>query len=132
MRDVRLVVPIAPGEGAINRRFVSVARGRMVTAKRYRSFTAAVAEQAQAAAAVHGRFEQGEVAVAIVEYWPRLHRTHGNAGIAFGDVDAPVKAVLDGLKAGGLLDDDARVVEVHAKKRVDAACPRVLVAVWQK
>ncbi len=59
------------------------------------------------------------VAVEIVEYWPEDK----------GDVDAPIKGVLDAMQAARVVLDDKQVQIVTAAKRVDADNPRILVRV---
>lgn len=53
----------------------------------------------------------------VTAIWPR-RRTIGGAVVPFADVDAPISAVLDGLQRCGALDDDVRVMEVRADKRL--------------
>ena len=60
----------------------------------------------------------GPVTVTITSWWPRVHRTGPAAGMPIGDVDAPVKAVLDALARGGALKDDSQVAIVVASKMI--------------
>ncbi len=71
--------------------------------------------------------EGGRWRVEIDAYWPR-RRHLDDVTLANGDCDAPIKAVLDALEHAGILDDDARVVEVVARKHWDKDRPRVVVA----
>ena len=52
----------------------------------------------------------------VTAIWPRKREL--DVVVPFGDVDAPVSAVLDGLQKCGALDDDVRVVELVADKRL--------------
>jgi Holliday junction resolvase RusA-like endonuclease len=47
-----------------------------------------------------------------------------------GDVDNYAKQVLDGLAKGGVIESDARVVNLHCYKRRDRMNPRTEIAVW--
>lgn len=53
----------------------------------------------------------------VTAIWPR-RRTIGGTVVPFADVDAPVSAVLDALQRCGALDDDVRVIELFADKRL--------------
>lgn len=63
------------------------------------------------------------------EWRKQRHLDDGGLHVGHGDVDAPVSAVLDALQHAGVLDDDARVVELVATKGHSKDCPRVLVTV---
>lgn len=58
-------------------------------------------------------------------YWPRMGRQPGRE-FPFGDVDAPISAMLDAIQRAGLLDDDTRVVSLAASKFHHARRPGVL------
>jgi Holliday junction resolvase RusA-like endonuclease len=140
-RIARVEVEVRPGHAAINQRF-EIAwspkrpshRPRLATSRRYKNAKSAIAEAARLVALQVGRFDEGELACAIVTYWPRRSHKLGDLPrfVAEGDVDATTKVVLDGLQAGGLIDTDARVVELHQRKMYDKDRPRVLVSVWQR
>jgi len=108
---IRTDMPL--GLAAINRRYVSVGRGRMVLSDDYRRFRDALAGQVNEAAL------RGPVAVSIAEGWTRTHRTGPAAGLALGDVDSPLKCILDALQLGGAFEDDGQVVSLIAAKSVE-------------
>jgi Holliday junction resolvase RusA-like endonuclease len=83
---------------------------------------AAVLEQSAAAEAIAS---SGQVSVEIDSYWPRRRALPRAENLALGDVDAPLKLTIDALEAAGVLDDDARVVEVRARKFIDKLNPRI-------
>ena len=62
---------------------------------------------------------EGRVAVSLVLYRPRR----------VGDIDGPIKALLDSLN-GFAWTDDSQIVELHVVRRDDKANPRVEVEVW--
>lgn len=63
--------------------------------------------------------------VEIDSYWPQQRHLDGAKDLAKGDVDGPLKLTLDALEKSGLIDDDARVVEVRARKFIDRDRPRI-------
>jgi Holliday junction resolvase RusA-like endonuclease len=67
--------------------------------------------------------------VEIDAYWPRRRALSGTESLALGDVDAPIKLVIDLLEESHLIDDDARVVEVRARKFMDRERPRIVIRV---
>lgn len=58
-------------------------------------------------------------------YWPRMGRQPGRE-FPFGDVDAPISAMLDAIQRAGLLDDDTRIMGLTATKFHRARKPGVL------
>jgi Holliday junction resolvase RusA-like endonuclease len=76
-------------------------------------------------AAVEAVSRAGQVTVEIDSYWPRRRALPRSVDLALGDVDAPLKLTLDALEKAGVLDDDARVVEVRARKFIDKLNPRI-------
>jgi Holliday junction resolvase RusA-like endonuclease len=61
----------------------------------------------------------------ITTHWPRIRRKGPAAGEPLGDVDATVKAVLDVLKGGGVVPDDAVLRRVVLVNAYDAKRPRI-------
>lgn len=108
---IRTNMPL--GLAAINNKFISVGRGRMVVSDDYKRFKEALAGQVTEA------MLKGPVAVSIAEGWTRTHRTGAAAGLALGDVDSPLKCILDALQLGGAFENDAQVVQLVASKSVD-------------
>lgn len=103
----------ALGLAAINRRYVSVGRGRMVLASDYRSFRDNLAELCGGRPPI-----KGPVCVTVAEAWARRHRNGPAAGLALGDIDSPIKCILDGLQLGGVFENDAQVVRLIVAKEV--------------
>lgn len=131
--SVALVLEVDPGLGRINGRAVMRQRGRGRGAKRfvgksdaYKGFMADVSLEARKVATSVGRFEAGALGVSITFYVPAMRE-----GFPDLDVDASIKATLDGLVRGGLIDDDRRFMECHARKRFDPRRPRVTVLVYR-
>ena len=71
----------------------------------------------------------GPVSVTIAIYFRKLTRTGPADGLPWGDVDAPIKGILDALQHSGVLADDGQVIEVYAIKRRDKERPRVEVEI---
>ena len=118
---IRTTMPL--GLAAINRRYVSVGRGRMVLAKEYREFRDALAGQVQ------GSPLAGPLCVTVAEGWLRTNRTGPAAGLALGDIDSPLKCILDALQHGGAFENDSQVVRLIASKEV-ADCTLIEVEQW--
>lgn len=51
----------------------------------------------------------------VLALWPR-RRDLGDVVVPYGDIDAPLSAVLDGLQRADALDDDIRVCKLTADK----------------
>lgn len=126
-----------PGDASANASKRSIIRGgRAVSLKsrRARLFEARAAEaiaiaklrNPDGAAAVRA---MTELAVRVDAYWPRQRHLDGCESLPLGDVDAPVKACLDVLESAGIIDDDVRVVELSASKRLDREFPRLTITV---
>lgn len=100
-------------DAAINGRFVAVGRGRMVTSKAYRGFKDNFAAQVrdESRPPLHG-----PVFVTLQLPYMRTCQQEHNIGIPFGDVDSPIKCILDALKLGGAYVDDSQVVGLLATK----------------
>lgn len=107
---IRITDPL--GLAAINRRYVSVGRGKMVLSKEYRHFRDNLAAQ------VSGATLTGPVAVTVAEAWARINRIPEARGIAVGDIDSPLKCILDGLQLGGAFVNDTQVVRLIVSKEV--------------
>lgn len=95
-----VVVPVPPGEVAINRRYAKEG----VLAKRWRAGRDEIALHLRQA--WRRRPLQCPVMVTIVEHWPTPR----------GDVDSPIKAVLDALQHAEVIVNDRQVVEVTATR----------------
>lgn len=132
MKPIALRVVAPPGWCAINRRIA----GAHHLPPRYLAFREAV-EQAVEQARDQGTIPVERPAwralgVAVRSYWPRKHDKDPTLrGLALGDVDSPLKGVLDALQHAGVYDDDTRIVELVALKSYDPDCPRVEVELWE-
>jgi Holliday junction resolvase RusA-like endonuclease len=66
----------------------------------------------------HSEASSGSWRAEILSIWPRKRDVISGQKIDFvcpmGDVDAPIAQVFDALQHAGILDDDARVMEVTA------------------
>lgn len=81
----------------------------------------------------------GRWALSITSYMPRLRRLGAMRDLPLGDVDGPISGILDAIAPGpsvrkrlgvaGILDDDARVIRVGARKFYDHN-PLVEVELW--
>ncbi|MBK6920590.1 MAG: RusA family crossover junction endodeoxyribonuclease [Deltaproteobacteria bacterium] len=96
-------------DAAINGRFV----GRYRTSKRYGSFKSNLAARVEA---MRGATLRGPCFVTIAPAFARTCREEHNAGLPLGDVDSPVKCILDALKLGGAYVDDSQVAGLLVSK----------------
>ena len=96
-------------DARINGRFVQGYR----LSKAYRGF------KENFAARVHDAARPpllGPCIVSMALPWRRTCREEHNDGLPLGDVDSPVKCVLDALKLGKVFVDDSQVVTLIASK----------------
>lgn len=120
---LRFTTSASISAAAINGRFVAVGRGRVVVSKAYREFKANLAALVALQLAASGTPPlRGPCIVAIQLPWPRTCREEHNTGIPLGDVDSPVKCILDALRLdpktgmGGAYVDDSQVVSLVVSK----------------
>lgn len=92
----------------VGRRAV-VTDANRATLKPWRATVAAYADFA--------RTFSGPVAVTLLFLMPRPQKPRWEYPAVKPDLDKLVRAALDGLTDGGLLEDDARVVDLDAKER---------------
>jgi Holliday junction resolvase RusA-like endonuclease len=113
---VSYTIEIAGTPPRKNRRHIVVGRGqyaKLINSPEFKAFALAL-EVAWAKAQHPRRIFWGLWKVEIHAVWPRTR--HLDSPVAHGDVDAPISAVLDGFQEAGILDDDARIVELVASK----------------
>lgn len=107
-----------------NRRHMIVGgeKPRLINSKEFDAF----AERLDAAwrAARHPVIRSGRWRLLVESSWGR--QRHLDVDVADGDVDAPLSCVLDAMQGKGLLDNDARVVELAAVKFHRQGDPRVV------
>ena len=131
---IRIVVP-GPPPRKNARGTIAMVRGRArrVTPKRTRDWVAALdaAWRISLDRRVPERLaKSGRWSVSITTWEEKLR--HLDVSVPLGDVDSVISIVLDGLQKIGLLDDDARVIEVMARKRYSLGTPpRVEIEMWQ-
>ncbi len=110
-------VAIPPGDLAINRAWRRTPTG-MVKSAVYKESRRLLADELRLAHGDRPTYA-GWVKVEILEWWPTKE----------GDVDAPVKGVLDALQAARVIEDDKRVQRVTAEKFWDPDNPRLEIRV---
>jgi len=101
-----------------NRRHAHGGRGGPHNSDEYLAWCDSLAAALAASSAPSMR--EGRWHLHVRALWPR-RRDLGDVVVPFGDVDAPISAVLDGLQKCGAIDDDVRVVRLTADK--DFATP---------
>lgn len=72
---------------------------------------------------------EGPVSVVLRFFWKDSHKSGPAEELATGDVDGPVKGVLDSLEAGKVFHDDAQVQSLTVSKHVDPENPRIEIQV---
>lgn len=130
----RFWVDVVPGDGAINRKFKMLkiaGRYRLGAEAKYTGYKKAVAKAASLLQPLHGFVrvrlvfhtarrsglvcpDDGELYSVDSRHIARVDAAH----TSLMDVDASVKATLDGLVDGGLIKDDVAVVELEVRKRI--------------
>lgn len=113
---------LSPGDLAVNRAWRTRKNGGMVKSALYRVSRKLAAAELRAAAEDHEwpvHHFAGEVSVRITAYWPGQR----------GDVDAPVKGILDALQHAGVVMDDRQVCSVSCTRYCDLKNPRMIVHV---
>ena len=101
---VQIVLPIPP---SVNGMYAAAGRGQRRLTDKARAWKESAAITVRAAH-IHLRPFTGAVAVEI---------TITRADKRRNDIDNPLKCLLDALEQGGLLKDDAQIVELHVFKR---------------
>jgi crossover junction endodeoxyribonuclease RusA len=108
-----LTLPYPPSANTLYRTIVRGKRAMPIKSAEHRAYFAAVALLARGVKPLQGRLE-----VTLRLYRPRR----------VGDVDGPVKALLDSLN-GLAWDDDSQIEVLHVFRHDDKANPRVEVEV---
>ena len=129
-------VEMHPGELGVNEAYRARAirtRGGRWTAqfystKRFKRGKARISEVIEHVR--DGHSFKGPVVVSISCQWARSRVTGPCAGLAMGDVDGPVKGILDALEESGLIEDDGQVVEIKVRK-VPRSLGRIYIGVCQ-
>ena len=120
---VDISVDVDPSDGSINLYLRSTRKGGgHFKPKRLVAFRAKLAAAWRQA----GPPIKGPVELSIELYYPRQSHAEGCKGVAFGDVDSPLKAIVDSLMDAKVIDDDVQVVRVTSSKFHDAKRPRVV------
>lgn len=105
-----------------NRRHIRVGGGRSINAPEFTALVAAL----HLAWSPRPPIARGLWRLQVTARWPR-QRHLVDLTVALGDVDAPVSSIQDALQRAGVLDDDIRLVELHATKTHDAERPGVVI-----
>lgn len=126
MRKWNLTIPVPPGTGRQNARYA----GGMRLSKGYKSFLDSV-KAAVIFSEIPRPLPTSCVGVSVIAYWPRQHRKPPLVGVPFGDIDAPLKGLLDGLEKAGVYTDDSCVIALTVHKQHDAKNPRIEVELWE-
>lgn len=116
VRGVAFKVLGTPAPQGSKRAFV--VKGRAVLtedSKKTKPWRDSVATAAQDA--MEGLPIDGPVAVTITFYFARPKSVRRPYPSVAPDIDKLERTILDGLQAGGVITDDARVVDLTAKKR---------------
>lgn len=126
-----LTVDMNPGDLSVNSAYRAGRDRRGVTrvrkSKRYAAAQSLVGETALLELLERGLDPlRGAVRVRVRCYWADA----GSTGLGLGDVDNPIKGILDALQAAGVFADDAQVIGVEVEKHVDPERPRVEVDVF--
>lgn len=125
---IAVVVHGPPGPAKVNTRAApTIRRGRpsMRPENAYERWRAKAIAAVRAAIPLPAEPLAGPLQAEIRAYWPRTHRQGPAEGLAVGDVDAVIKAVLDAIQHSGAVADDAQFVLVEARKFSDSKFPRI-------
>ena len=128
---IRIVVP-GPPPRKNARGTIAVVRGRArrITPQRTKNWIVALEAAWRRSPWRRTIAKSGRWSVSITTWEEKLR--HLDVSVPLGDVDSVISIVLDGLQKIGLLDDDARVIEVMARKRYSLGTPpRVEIEMWQ-
>lgn len=107
----------------------------------YKAYIERVAVHARAAH--RGAPIDGPAECRLGVYWPARHgpvkrrgkpdeRPNPAHGLALVDVDAMIKATLDGLQVGGVVLDDALFAKLTIEKHYDPDEPRIEILSWKR
>jgi Holliday junction resolvase RusA-like endonuclease len=127
-KSVSFEVALKPGHLKANHAWRHTSKGgRLVVHKRpeYRAAQAQVRRAARAAAA--GWQLEGPLHVHVTTFADRVHRQGAAEGLAFIDVDACVKGILDAVEHAGIIETDAQVSLLTACKAHDKESPGIAV-----
>jgi Holliday junction resolvase RusA-like endonuclease len=117
----------SPGAFRINNAWGVGANGRPYKRKGVTHGQAALSEAVNAQAA--GCLPCGPVRVHLACFMDRTHRKGPAVGLPMGDVDGPIKYVLDSLEKGRLLGDDAQITILHVEKHPADGVPEIWIFV---
>ena len=110
-----------PGDAKVNHRFIPAVRGKqavLVKSKKYRDAVRSMQTEFLAQATRKGAWCPGPLRVTVCVRVHRKHRAGPAEGLAYIDVDACCKAVLDALQHGDVIADEAQVRELRICKEV--------------
>lgn len=112
---MKAVITTSLAGAAINRRYVG---GRFILSSAYRKAGAQIAKDVRD---VYGKKPpiDGPIYVQIDLPCLRICRQEFNDGIPFGDIDAPIKCILDALQTAGVFHDDSQITHLVVRKTFD-------------
>ena len=127
---IEVVVPDVLGKNESHTAGRGGARHTSAATKRYRESVRIAAESIGCRPRGYGlpafivAINSGAWRLEVLGVWPRENHTAGFKPCPKGDADAAIPQALDALQHAGILDDDARVVEVRAWNlyRKDVRC----------
>lgn len=71
----------------------------------------------------------GPLCVSVFLYMPKKHQKGPAKRLGLGDIDGPLKGILDALESAGIFKNDAQVAHLEVMKFLDPESPRVVVEV---
>lgn len=107
-----------PGDAKVNHRFRPTLRGGRAVLVKSKIYRDAVGSMARAFEETRTPMQTGPVMVSIQVWVKRQHRQGPAEGLAFLDVDACCKAVLDALTEAQVYEDDSQVKGMQVVKHV--------------
>lgn len=125
-----LFVGMDPGKLAVNRAWRAYRRrDGSLGVRKSQAYKGARAKLAEA---VHLRMMrqgmeplEGPLVLDVKVHWKREHQEGPAQGLPMGDVDAPLKGILDALEDAGAYAEDAQVVSVCVSKAHSKSRPGV-------
>lgn len=105
-----------------NARLVDTGPAKKAKAAAREAVFRAAMDQPELANAVQ---DAAHLIVEVDSYWAEQRHLPRSIGLAKGDVDGPLKLTIDALEGAKLIDDDARIVLVTARKFIDRDRPRI-------
>lgn len=132
---IEIEIDIDPGQIRINRAFQARAipdgrGGKRASVFKSKAWKSGKATIANAALEAMGERKPliGPVRLTVWMWWPREQQVEHAVGIPLGDIDAPLKAIQDGLADGGVYQDDGQITALVVRKE-HSRQPRIRVRI---